>query len=663
MLQEMKRKKGPSYTRDSRLNVINNATNDYENMTLLHSPDSDDEEKEGFKTTLVKRPESLMKLESQDTETEQSFGYKHKNCKWSRKTRLKIVYECPPELLKSVYEKKPESPKIKEKGKPENTKNDNTPKNTLCNGNSQSTPSFTGSLTQKSTTSTESTNHVTATTTPTTPPPRISKVEGEVNVGTPISSKLKELPETPLAAKTFNSPTPLTPSTANTILFPKRVVTTNSAGIATTVSVVKSDLLSYSKSILTVNNQPSVGSNPTTNNKSLVNSMLQLPKPNISTIASNIVNNKIVSKTTIIGNQAVGASSLRIPTPLTSLLSASPASIISGNTPLPNKMTGIPQPPSANPLTATPVTAPSFPGGSLTSPTPIGSETKPKVVKLTTKVPISGITDPQRLLQILNGGNPMAIMKALEAAGIKAPAGKMLAIRTSAGNFVLKSGDKNINSAPTTPSPAAGLPLVLPKTPITTTTSISSGSPATIKITKPPQPATPQSAAVAAFSKNLNLQKDFLSRAERKIKSMHLPYKTAPSLLETETRRLSKQRVGIKRLFTLQKHPLRRLARGNFFKEVAGFKYQPISTKGTAPWPKAVPRPTFHMAWRYFVGKAKRYTSIAHMLRLLHACIDWETVNDQPVKGIKRVITSNKGIYFCCCAYPINFDYRIDNNI
>ena len=91
----------------------------------------------------------------------------------------------------------------------------------------------------------------------------------------------------------------------------------------------------------------------------------------------------------------------------------------------------------------------------------------------------------------------------------------------------------------------------------------------------------------------------------------------------------------------LQKHDLRRLARGKYFKKAKGFLYNAKSTNPT--WPDAFPRPTFRMAWRYNLAKAKHFSSIAHLFRILYSCIQWETINTTSAKGGKRVVTSNKG--------------------
>ena len=582
LLQTIKKKKGPSYVRDSRLNVIQSATDDYENMTLLHSPESDSEDKES-KATLVKRPAEIMKLEENGMG---SFGYKNRNCKWSSKTRLKIVNECPQDLLETLSDKKPDTKS--ECGEKENvavikystptSQNEQTPRKELT----QCTPTTNTDIENSDSTSFSSS------VTPSTP----KRDDTKTNCYSPSSSsKNIELPETPIST---------------TIKFPEVVNGTQHFITTPTVhttpsSTIPSDSVSDTKPFL-----------------------------------KNAVPNQLSPNNITSSSEEKSKTNISLSMPETPILS-SPASIISG-TPLPNTnkvniIQGVKQ------VTGNIIPLPSLKTmvsnkmDVVTTGTSHGLlENKPKVVKVSTKLPISAGTDPQKLLQILNSGNNFSIMKALEAAGIKAPAGKLLAIRTSAGNFVLKAGEKNVQAqSPMNVVNNVASPSSITTTPITQTTPVAKSA------------SLSSNATFSSLGKHLflNQQKDFLSRAERKIKSMHNSYKTPSSLLETESNRLSKQRVGVKGLFSLQKHPLRRLARGNYFKEAHGFKYH---VKSASPWPKSIPRPTFRMAWRYFVSKAKRYSTIAHMLRILHASIDWEIVNDQPTKGVKRVITSNKGL-------------------
>ena len=563
LLQSVKKKKGSLYVKNTRLNVIDSATDDYENMALLHSPESDSEDKD-FKSTFVKRPE-IGKCDKTETG---DFGYKNRNCKWSSKTRLKIVNECSEDLLKSLSEEKIKGKDIVGDKDGVNDK-DSVGEKEGSPSKNPSPSSLKKEIPLNQCTPSSDTNSLSNLSTP-------KRVEN----GVPTSKNI-ELPETPLV-KTLKSPE----------------VVNGSESLDTTIQTPSSTI-----------------ANDTT----------------LSDIKPVLIPNKL-SPNIVNSSEEKLNESLLLP-------SSSPASTISG-TPIPNTnkvniIQGVRQ------SAGSPIQMPSLKtvdklDNNITGSSQTPVENKPKVVKVSTKLPISATTDPQKLLQILNSGNNFSIMKALEAAGIKAPAGKLLAIRTSAGNFVLKAGEKNVQQAqsPTNATnsvtSSAGTPTTTSSTPISQTTPVA-------------KPALNSSnAAAAAFAKNLNLQKDFLTRAERRIKSMHHPYQTASSLLETESNRLLKQRVGVKSLFALQKHPLRRLARGNFFKEARGFKYD---VKSASNWPKSIPRPTFRMAWRYFVSKAEHYSTIAHMLRVLHASIDWEIVNDQPTRGVKRVITSNKGLF------------------
>ena len=579
LLQGIKKKKGSVYVKNTRLNVIDSTTDDFENMALLHSPESDTEDKD-FKSTFIKRPE-IDKCDKTETS---SFGYKNRNCKWSSKTRLKIINECPADVLNSLSNEKLEEKDGVDEKDAVGEKNIGNGKDIMNDKERPSSKEVSPSNSNKDIplnqcTPSSDSNSLSILSTP-------KRADSCVP-----TTKNIELQETPFV-KTLKSPEIVNGfeslDTSSTIQTPTSTVSSD-----TTVPDIKPALV-----------------------------------PNV--LSSNSINS---SEEKYKSNESL------------SLSSSSPASTISG-TPIANNTNKLNIIQGVRQSAGSPIQIPSLKtveksdsNTTETSTTP--NENKPKVVKVSTKLPISAATDPQKLLQILNSGNNFSIMKALEAAGIKAPAGKLLAIRTSAGNFVLKAGEKNVQQAqsPTNTTnnvtSATTTPTSTPSTPISQTTPVA-------------KPALSSNAAAAAFAKNLNLQKDFLSRAERRIKSMHHPYKTASSLLETESNRLSKQRVGVKSLFTLQKHPLRRLARGNFFKEARGFKYD---VRTASNWPRSIPRPTFQMAWRYFVSKAEHFTTIAHMLRILHASIDWETVNDQPSKGVKRVITSNKGL-FIINIYP-----------
>jgi len=454
LLKTIKAEKGSSYERNSKLNVIENSTKDYENLTLLHSPESDNEDAEVFKTTLVKRPAILSKSTRDDIS---NFGKQNIDCKWKGKTKMKILQECDSDLLKAVFEKR--EPKEEVTIKTENTENERSNEQVNLNSNES-----------------------------------LSNVSPESNDQSvnpiPNNTSLKQEPQTPS------------------------------------------------------NQMKQEGVENTPNGSTL---KISAPTPSIEI-------EPMVSQ-----NGATGQ--------------------------------------------------------------------EKKFLKVTTKVPLSATNDPQKLLQLINGGNnQLSIMKALEAAGMKAPGGKVLAFRTSTGNFVIKAADSIATSKPVIKTPTS----------IKTVTTLSN------QTTPLAAPRTALSSSVSTFAKNLNQQTAFLSKVEKRILLIHKPYKTASSLLEEETKKLNNQRLGVKRIFTLQKHSVRKLARGNYFKQAKGFLYNIRSASSS--WPKGMPRPTLRMAWRYLTASSKHFSSIAHLLRMLHSSIDWDTINDQPHKGIKRVVTSLKGI-------------------
>jgi len=501
LLQDIKKNKGASYVRDSKLNVIDSATNDYENLKLLHSPDSEDEKSEANKTTFIKRPPVFKLATNKSTE----FGFNNVNCKWTAKTKLK--------LIKEIDESVPSESMLVDNNQP---------------------------------------------------------IE-EKDASASIKEEPLETPETPIQEADSTSISQNTPKGAE----------------------FASEESATEKSNLTqVKIEQGNNSIPTEDTKQEVNS----------------VNG---AKTTTTDNVTPPSTPKQIDTSSETKTPTATTEEVNKLRPKQIDTSSVTKTPTA---TTEEVIVP--------QQNNVFTETKTSIAKVKTTAVKPMIIKVPSEPNSLTGKN-LSILKALEAAGIKAPEGKILAIRTSAGSFVIKAGNKliqtGINSPTVVKAPVPVLPQVTPASTV-------------VKMSTPSTPVR---------NLNMNQQKDFLSKVESKIRPMHNLFKTPSSLVDCETNKLSKRRTGIPSLFTLQKHDLRRLARGKYFKKAKGFLYNIKSTNPT--WPEAIPRPTFRMAWRYNLAKAKHFSSIAHLFRILYSCIQWEVINHSPDKGGKRVVTSNKG--------------------
>ena len=151
-----------------------------------------------------------------------------------------------------------------------------------------------------------------------------------------------------------------------------------------------------------------------------------------------------------------------------------------------------------------------------------------------------------------------------------------------------------------------------------------------------------------SMNDNSNNKKPFTSttvlyeNAEKNMRTIHKIIDDPVRLIKHELRAWKQRKKDLKGIFVLDKHKLKKLARRAGMREVEGYAYNTKQSNGTFAQ-YGLPRPNFETAWKFHVLNARSFSSIGHLLRILHCCLRWDVINIRPPKGVNHAITTSKG--------------------
>ena len=100
--------------------------------------------------------------------------------------------------------------------------------------------------------------------------------------------------------------------------------------------------------------------------------------------------------------------------------------------------------------------------------------------------------------------------------------------------------------------------------------------------------------------------------------------------------------VGVKTLFALEKHELKRMARKGGKNETKCFNYN--CKMNNVNWNYPCPRPLFKTCWRYRTQTVKTFAAVGLQLRIIWACIRWDDMNIKPPAGGTNTISTETEI-------------------
>lgn len=723
-IKKLKEKKGKRYLKKSKINVVENKVSDYDKHELVYSSESEDDEFPTSPKELIKRKEKFQ-LELDKTKvplpSSLQFGQKCKETgtTWSAKTSMHIVTIPAPTVEPKIEEctvtscsSLPSSSQSSSTTTTQSAIQDKSNKECVDNDISKTNLSpITLKLSSEANVNT----------------PTVSNSTSNIKTGGDSVIEKQNISTDPLSTSaiiqnisnntvSLNGPSVVTDGAVqnNNIDVNSKIATTTTSKVISTCSSVKENT---NDTVVTSDNVSTIvttftQSNPINSIKNNQEPVLTEKVSEASTLniiaasSSQLVHTHSTSTTNTTLSANVTSSSITVssvqPQLSTKIIKVEPASTTSSiltslqavksetNPPV-SKVAAISLPSSVFPTikkverfikTTLPGTTASVqsvvngtPGKVLPKPIlPLPGSMLSQPVTTSLPSSITGRSgDVASKPVLLNGSNNAMLMQALAAAGVKSVDGKILAFRTSAGNYVIKTTSKGMSGSTihlstvssnmnSTPVKLSGLSQLLPqKQPLHSSGTAPSSSAvgklvngfksptntianSSVKVTpiinkkKEVKPSTPTNhqSDVSNFS-------TFYAKAQSKIKKGSVNnYDSPAALLKGEKKKMNRRRQGLKSIFMLPKHELRYLARKAGMREVKGFLYNP---KTSTSWPESIPRPTISIAWRHRLVEAKHLSCIAHLFRLLHASLKWDIINDKPPKGVKRVVTSNKGEY------------------
>ena len=638
LLSKLKAKKGKHYVRNSKINVIQNKTSDYNNYELVYSSEEEDSPispKEFIKKIdKFKFPNELKDFDNRSCEFK--FGVKCENSDllWSRKTRMRIVRLNEPAEI------------IADSNKVIPSKADSS---TVLTNNveTDTAPCATPILDME--TDILDTGSSTAQLTKTAQEESLSKETTEVD------SKPVDISHESIVKENNLDSKPVLEIKQESIHKESTLVDLKPVQDNKQESISKQITLADSKSVLDTTHESVSTENTLLESKPVLiptqpTPLKKLNPSSDSTIKTPTTESSLPASSISIKHQLIdGKNTVKIQQKSSDI---QPSNVVISL-------------PSSVPTTASTGLTSSLSYLSKIKPNPLSIITNGTLGKISTSIlqnkPLtnsSTVSSTSTTLgasskKTLTLSNNNMLIQALAAAGIKSVDGKILAFRATNGNYIIKTSSTKGVSIPSlqlssiasnigkvqainqAQQPGIGLSQVTPKT-----TSILPIAPKIIgNVTKNKTGIDIQTPKASVQ----NYTSAFLAGVESKIRTdRQKKYESPSALIKGQKMRISSSRNGVKSIFMLSKHELRELARNAGLKEVKrGFLY---NSKVSTTWPELIPRPTISVVWRYRLSEARHLACVGLMFRLFHASLKWNLINEKAPKGAKRVITSNKGL-------------------
>ena len=154
-------------------------------------------------------------------------------------------------------------------------------------------------------------------------------------------------------------------------------------------------------------------------------------------------------------------------------------------------------------------------------------------------------------------------------------------------------------------------------------------------------PVTPKPISMYKKFAEVKYDEEFFSKTHKRMKFLHKIFDKPEQYLQHEVKRLQRRRrKGMRSVFILDKYKLKHFARTGGFREMDRYLY---NVKASGTWPEGFPRPSFQQAWRDRMAQANHISTVGHLLRVLHCCMKWDSINIRPPKGVSHTQTTSKG--------------------